>query len=43
MHAFNIVRTIKKCLPMKSETSSFKTIIKELDFLRKTVDIQLNA
>ena len=28
---------------MKSETSSFKTIIKELDFLRKTVDTQLNA
>ena len=28
---------------MKSETSSFKTIIKELGFLRKTVDTQLNA
>ena len=25
----------KRCLPMKSETLSLKTIIKDLDFLRK--------
>ena len=43
MHTFSSARAIKKCLKMKSETSSFKTIIKELGFLRKTVDTQLNA
>ena len=32
----------KRCLSMKSETLSLKNIIKELDFLRKTVIIQGN-
>ena len=40
MYILNIARDIKRCLSMKSETLSFKTIIKELDFLRKTVIIQ---
>ena len=30
-------------MSMKSETLSLKTIIKEMDFLRKTVIIQWNA
>ena len=41
MYILSIVRAReKKCLSMKSETLSLKTIIKELEFLRKTVIIQ---
>ena len=37
MYTLNITKTIKKCQSMKSETFFLKTIIKEVDFLRKTV------
>ena len=40
MCTLNIVRTIKRCLSMKSETLSLKTIINKLDFLNKTVITQ---
>ena len=40
MYILNFANTMKRCQSMKSETSSLKTIINELDFLRKTVVIQ---
>ena len=40
MYFLNIARAIKRCLSMISETLSLKTVIKGLDFLRKTVIIQ---
>ena len=40
MYALNIARAIKKCLSIKSETLSLKTIINELNFLKKAVIIQ---
>ena len=39
MYILNIERAIKKCQLMKSETLSLKTVINELDFLKKTVVI----
>ena len=41
MYTLNIARAIKKrCMSIKSETLPLKTIIIELDFLRKIVIIQ---
>ena len=42
MYIVNIARAVKRSLSVKSETLSLKNIIKELDFLRKTVIIQSN-
>ena len=42
MYVLNIASSIKRCQSMKSETLYLKTIINELDFLWKTVIIQLN-
>ena len=42
MYIINIPRAVKRSLSVKSETLSLKNIIKELDFLRKTVIIQSN-
>ena len=39
MYIQNIAEAIKRCQSMKSETLSLKTIINELDFLKKTVII----
>ena len=41
MYILNIARAKKRCMSMKSETLSLKTIIKEMDFLRKTVIISM--
>ena len=40
MYILNIAKAIKKCQPMKSENVSLKTIINELNFLKKAVIIQ---
>ena len=40
MYILNIARAIKRCHSMKMKTLPLKTIIKELDFLKKTVIIQ---
>ena len=40
MFTLNIVKAIKRCLSMKSETLSLKIIIHEYNFLKKTVIIQ---
>ena len=40
MYTLNIARVIKRSLLMKSETLFLKSIINELDLLRKTVIIQ---
>ena len=40
MYVLNNARAIKRCLPMKSDTLSLKTIINELDFQGKTAVIQ---
>ena len=37
MFTLNDARAVKTCLSMKSETLSLKIVIKELDFLRKTI------
>ena len=42
MYILNIAKAMKKML-MKSKTLSLQTIIKELDFLKKTVIIQWSA
>ena len=39
MNTLTITIAIKRCLPMKSETLSLKTIINEIDFLKKAVII----
>ena len=39
MYILNTFKAIKKCLSMKSETLSLKSIIQELDFLKKAVII----
>ena len=40
MYILNIAKAIKKMTVMKSDSLSFKTIINELDFLKKTIIIQ---
>ena len=40
MYILNIAKPIKRCQSMEPETLSLKTIINELDFVRKTVIIQ---
>ena len=42
MYILNITSAIKRCLSMKSEALSLKTIINQLDFLMKRVAIQRN-
>ena len=42
MYILNIAKAMKKML-MKSKTLSLQTILKELDFLKKTVIIQWSA
>ena len=43
MYILNIAKAIKKCQSMKSENVSLKTIINELNFLKKAVIIQWNV
>ena len=40
MYIVNIARAVKKMFANEIKTLSLKTIIKELDFLRKTLIIQ---
>ena len=40
MYILNIVSTIKRCQSMNSDTLTLKTIITELNLLRKEVKIQ---
>ena len=43
LYILNIARTKKRCLSMNSENLSLKSIIKELDFLGKTIIIHGKA
>ena len=43
MYTLNIARAIKRCLSMKSEIISLKTIIRRIGFCKQAVIIQWKA